>query len=171
VAYCASHPLHPIKKPLEFCKDKHMKEALFTIKGKVMEGETTEGAKDRKWWSYLVFDPETQNMIGYVKNKPFTGVKKLRTEWWIFDPADRAIGKIYNSTEKNIAQRFVPFGHHLVAQEICLEIDGKVIAKVNQKIRLGKDYWDIDCKDMPEDLDKRLLFTALLEAISMEETW
>jgi uncharacterized protein YxjI len=141
-----------LKEDIRIYSDESMNNELFQIKQQQIADV---------WGNFAVFDPNTNAPLGYLKRKALMS-RFVRDEWEILDTAQQPIGKMYeSSTGLGLARKYMP-GGGLIPEKITLEVKGKAVAKINQKFKIIGDIWEIDYRDVPSVLDRRVLLSCIL---------
>ncbi len=114
------------------------------------------------WGNFGVIDSATNAHLGYIKRKALmSGFIKDESE--IYNAANQQIGRIYESTGRGLARKYVPFGvGKLIPEKTTLELYGRSVAEINQKFKIIGDIWELNCQNVPQELDRRILLSCIL---------
>lgn len=140
-----------LKEDIRIYSDENMNDELFTIKQKqIMD----------MWGTFAVIDTHTNTELGYIKRNIMSELG--RDSYEIYSIDNQLIGKIYESSlGRGLARKYVP-GGALMPEKMTLELNGQPVAEINQKFKIIGDIWEMDCQNVPSDLDRRVLLTCLL---------
>jgi len=129
-----------------------MVQELFTIK--------QEQILDA-WGKFAVFDSATNTKLGYIKRDVLSSAF-AKDSWEIYTNNDQMIGKISEtSTGRALARKYMP-GGGLVPEQMTIDLNGVPVAEVNQQFKMIGDIWDMTCKQVPPDFDRRVLLACML---------
>ena len=84
--------------------------------------------------NYAVIDSYTNANLGYLK--------RIKKEWVIYNTYQQPIGKI------DLAR----------AGKYVLELEGRPMAEINKKSQI----WEINCLNIPDEFDRRILLSCIL---------
>ena len=145
--------LFKLKEDIRIYSDESMSQELFRIgQQQIMD----------MWGNFAVVDSHTNNILGYIKRKALMS-GFVKDEWEIYNAANQQIGRIYEETGRGLARKYTPFGvGKLIPEKTTLEIYGKPVAEINQKFKIIGDIWELDCQNVPPELDRRILLSCIL---------
>ena len=112
------------------------------------------------WGTFQVIDSPTQQVVGTFKRNgllSFIGT----TEWEIFDAYGRLIGNIKQDVKDFMLERYIPI-MNFMPQKLDLAFEGRRIARIKQGVKLMGDKWEVNCRDIPEHFDRRVLIASIL---------
>ena len=140
-----------LKEDIRVYSDENMSSELFSIKQQQIADA---------WGKFAVVDPSTDYHLGYFKRKGLMS-GFVKDEWDIYDADEQPIGKISESSGRGLARKYIP-GGGLIPETITLEIRGEPVAEIKQKFKIIGDIWEVDCQNVPSDLDRRVLLSCIL---------
>ena len=140
-----------LKEDIRVYSDENMSNELFSIKQQQISDA---------WGKFAVVDPGTNDHLGYFKRKGLMS-GFVKDEWDIYDADDHPLGKISESSGRGLARKYIP-GGALIPETITLEIRGEPVAEIKQKFKIIGDIWEVDCQNVPSDLDHRVLLSCML---------
>lgn len=112
------------------------------------------------WGKFAVIDSASDRVLGYIKRKALKS-GFLWDEWEIYDANENLIGRVEESKGLGLVRKYVP-GGALVPEKMKVKLDGREVAEINQKFKIIGDIWELRCKDLPEDFDRRVLLAGLI---------
>ncbi|MEW6069460.1 MAG: hypothetical protein AB1485_02470 [Candidatus Thermoplasmatota archaeon] len=140
-----------LKEDIRIHSDENMTTELFCIK--------QEQIMDI-WGNFAVFDSQTNTPLGYIKRKAIeSGL--IRDEWEIRDANQQPIGRIYEEVGMGLARKYLP-GGGLIPEKVILELQGKPVTEIKQQFKIIGDIWEMDCTNVPPELDRRVLLSCIL---------
>ncbi len=140
-----------LKEDIRIYSDENMTHELFRIgQQQIMD----------MWGNFAVVDSITGAHLGYVKRKALKS-GFIKDEWDLHNAANQQIGKIYEGTGRGLARKYIP-GGKLIPEKVTLEIGGKPVAEIKQKFKIIGDIWELDCRKVPQDLDRRVVLSCIL---------
>jgi uncharacterized protein YxjI len=140
-----------LKEDIRIYSDESMNDELFCIKQKqIMD----------VWGTFAVIDSHTNQKIGYIKRGFLSEFG--RDAWEVQNANQQVIGRIFEqSLGRALTRKYVP-GGGLVPEKMTLELDGKPVAEINQQFKIIGDIWDMNCLQVPQDFDRRVLLSCML---------
>ncbi len=140
-----------LKEDIRIFSDESMNQELFNIK--------QEQIFDA-WGSFAISDSVYNTTIGYIRRGFLSELG--RDAWEIQDANKRPIGRIFEqSLGRALARKFMP-GGGLVPEKMQIELNGEIIAEVNQKFKIIGDIWEMNIFKLPENVDRRVLIATML---------
>ena len=150
---------------LGFCKQK-----LFKLKEDIRiysdENESQELFRIKQeqildvWGKFAVIDSSTNTKLGYVKRNIISAF--VKDTWELYTTSDQLVGRIVeSSTGRALARKFMP-GGALVPEKMILEMDGQVLANIDQDFKIIGDIWEMNCQMVPSNFDRRVLISCIL---------
>ena len=140
-----------LKEDIRIFSDESMTQELFNIK--------QEQIFDA-WGSFAISDSMHPSNIGYIRRGFLSELG--RDAWELQDANRRPIGRIFEqSLGRALARKYMP-GGGLVPEKMQIELNGNIIAEVNQKFKIIGDIWDMNIFKLPENVDRRILIAAML---------
>jgi uncharacterized protein YxjI len=110
--------------------------------------------------NFAVIDSANNVIIGYVQRDVWSVVG--RDTWDIQNAYKQSIGKI---TEKSLGRaltrKYMPMGG-LVPEKMQVELNGQVVAELNQDFKVIGDIWNLICYSVPADFDRRVLIACMI---------
>jgi len=85
----------------------------------------------------------------------------IRDEWEVYDENEHLVGGIYESLGRGLARKFVP-GGALIPEKMVFKLNGKDVARIDQKFKIIGDIWTLQCLNIPKDFDRRVLISCLI---------
>ena len=143
--------LFKLKEDIRIYSDESESSELFCIKQQqIMDA----------WGKFSVIDSLTNAEIGYVKRNIISAF--IKDTWEIYTISDQLVGRVVeSSTGRALARKFMP-GGALVPEKMVLEMDGQIMANINQDFKIIGDIWEMDCQRMPPNFDRRVLIACIL---------
>lgn len=143
--------LFRLKEDIRIYSDENESQELFCIK--------QEQIIDA-WGKFSVIDSATNTKLGYVKRNIISAF--VKDTWEIYTTSDQLVGRVVeSSTGRALARKFMP-GGALVPEKMILEMDGQVLANIDQDFKIIGDVWDMNCQMVPPNFDRRVLITCIL---------
>lgn len=146
----AKQKLFKIKEKIPIYSDESMKNELFRIQ--------QEQIMD-VWGTFTVIDSASNTHIGKLKRKISSAI--VADEYLILDLNGQQIGRIFESSGRGLARKYVP-GGSLVPEHVAVEFYGQQVAEIKQKFKIIGDIWEVDCSRMPPSFDRRMLLACML---------
>lgn len=112
------------------------------------------------WGTFAVVDSRSNTNLGYIKRKALSS-SFIRDEWEIYDAYNRLIGGIYESTGRGLARKYLP-GGSLIPEKVTWQLHGQPVAEINQQFKIIGDIWEMNCINVPQYLDRRVLLSCIL---------
>lgn len=142
--------LFKLKEDIRIYSDESLSQELFSIKQQqIMD----------MWGKFAVVDSSNMH-LGYIRRKALMS-GFIRDEWEVYDANEQLIGGIYESMGRGLARKFVP-GGKLIPEKMIFKLDGKDVAKIDQKFKIIGDIWTLQCLNLPENFDRRVLLSCLI---------
>ena len=142
--------LFKLKEDIRIYSDESMSQELFSIKQQqIMD----------MWGKFAVID-SSQNILGYIRRKALMS-GFIRDEWEVYDENEHLVGGIYESLGRGLARKFVP-GGALIPEKMVFKLNGKDVARIDQKFKIIGDIWTLQCLNIPKDFDRRVLISCLI---------
>ena len=143
--------LFKLKEDIRIYTDESMSQELFQIK--------QEQILDA-WGKFNVNDLATNTTLGYIKRHIISAF--VKDTWELYTVSDQLVGKIEESSAgRALARKYLP-GGALVPEKMELQIDGHVLANINQEFKIIGDIWEMDCDRIPQSFDRRVLIACVL---------
>jgi len=150
---------------LGFCKQK-----LFKLKEDIRiytdESATTELFRIKQeqimdvWGNFAVIDSKNDTKMGYVKRNIISAF--VKDTWEIYTTSNQMVGKIEEkSTGHALARKYMP-GGGLIPEKMHLEMNGQILADINQDFKIIGDIWTMNCHLVPPNFDRRVLLACML---------
>jgi uncharacterized protein YxjI len=143
--------LFRLKEDIRIYSDERMNYELFRIKQQQILDI---------WGTFAVVDSSTNFNLGYIKRKALKSAF-VKDEWEVYDANNQLVGGIYESTGRGLARKYVP-GGKLIPEKMTFQLQGKPVAKIDQKFKIIGDIWDLNCTNVPPEFDRRVLLSCLL---------
>lgn len=143
--------LFRIKEDVRVFTDESMRTELFRIQQQQIINV---------WGNFAILDSATNALLGFVRRKGLASTF-VADEWEIYDPAQRLIGAIRESTGRGLARKWIP-GGALIPETMTLELGGVPVAQFNQQFKVIGDIWEIHCAAVPANFDRRVLLGAAI---------
>lgn len=141
-----------LKEDIRIYSDESMSNELFCIKQQQIVDI---------WGNFAVVDSQTNTHLGYVKRKALVS-GFIRDEWEVYNANRQLIGGIYEtSMARGLARKYLP-GGALIPEKMTLELQGRPVAEINQKFKIIGDIWEVNCRAVPPDFDRRVLIACML---------
>lgn len=112
------------------------------------------------WGTFAVVDSGTNASLGYIKRKALMSAFAW-DEWDIFDANNQPIGGIHESKGLGLARKYIP-GGALIPEKMTLKLNGAPVASINQQFKIIGDIWELNCVNVPPQIDRRVLLGALI---------
>lgn len=144
--------LFKLKEDIRIYSDENMNYELFRIMQKQILDITG---------NFAVIDSQTNIQLGFVKRK---GLKStfIKDEWQIFNAANQLVGEISEGTGRGLARKYTGGIGKLIPEKVTLSIQGRPVAEIKQKFKIIGDIWEIDCRNIPQDFDRRVLLACII---------
>ena len=140
-----------LKEDIRIYTDESMKQELFRIKQQQIVD---------LWGNFALIDSATDQIIGYIKRKAAKSTFAW-DEWEMYDANNQLIGKIEESKGRGLMRKYMP-GGKLIPEKMTISLGGKPVAEVNQKFKVIGDIWELNCTNLPSNVDRRPLLGALI---------
>ena len=62
----------------------------------------------------------------------------------------------------NFARNIIPYVGSLIPFKFVLSFNDKIIGEINQKVKVIGDIWEMNCLEVPEKVDRRVLVSCIL---------
>lgn len=143
--------LFKLKEDIRIYTDESMTQELFRIK--------QEQIMD-VWGNFAVIDSSTNNKLGFVKRNIISAF--VKDTWEIYTTSNQMVGKIEEkSTGHALARKYMP-GGALIPEKMHLEMNGQILADINQEFKIIGDIWTMNCQMVPSNFDRRVLLACML---------
>jgi len=141
-----------LKEDIRIYTDESLSQELFCIKQKQILDA---------FGNFGVIDSHTGALLGSIKREWLSSAF-AKDKWEIFNPNNQLIGKIEEtSTGSALARKYLP-GGGLVPEKMTLELNGVPVAEINQSFKIVGDIWEMICKQIPQEFDRRVLLATML---------
>ncbi len=140
-----------LKEDIRIYTDESMKQELFRIK----QQEIID-----LWGNFALIDSATEQPIGYIRRKAAKSTFAW-DEWEMYDANNQLIGKIEESKGRGLMRKYMP-GGKLIPEKMTISLGGRPVAEVNQKFKVIGDIWELNCTNLPPNVDRRPLLGALV---------
>jgi uncharacterized protein YxjI len=143
--------LFKLKEDIRIYTDENEGQELFSIKQEqIMDA----------WGKFAVIDSSTNTKLGYVKRNIISAF--VKDTWEIYTTSDQLVGQVIeSSTGRALARKFMP-GGALVPEQMHLEMNGQILANINQEFKIIGDIWTMNCQMVPSNFDRRVLLACIL---------
>lgn len=112
------------------------------------------------WGNFAVIDSVSNIILGYVKRELWSEVG--RDAWDVQNAYQQTIGRIVEkSLGRALTRKYVPMGG-LLPEKMQLELNGQVVAEINQDFKVIGDIWNLNCFQVPPDFDRRVLLACMI---------
>jgi len=143
--------LFKLKEDIRIYTDENEAQELFSIK--------QEQIVDA-WGKFNVIDTATNTRLGYVKRNIISAF--LKDTWELYTTSDQLVGQVIESSAgRAIARKYLP-GGALVPEKMHLEMNGQILADINQEFKIIGDIWEMNCQMVPPNFDRRVLLSCIL---------
>ncbi|RLF51196.1 MAG: hypothetical protein DRN19_03225 [Thermoplasmata archaeon] len=140
-----------LKEDIRVYTDESMSQEIFRIQ--------QEQIMD-VWGKFAVIDSASDRILGYIKRRALKS-GFLWDEWEVYDANENLMGRVEESKGLGLVRKYVP-GGAIVPEKMKVKVDGREVAEINQKFKIIGDIWELRCKDLPEDFDRRVLLAGLI---------
>ena len=141
-----------LKEDIRIYTDESLTQELFCIKQKQILDA---------FGNFAVLDSNTGALLGSIKREWLSSAFAKDT-WEIFNQNNQLIGKIEEtSTTSALARKYLP-GGGLIPEKMTLKLNGVPVAEINQSFKIIGDIWEMNCKQIPQDFDRRVLLATML---------
>lgn len=140
-----------LKEDIRIYSDENMTNELF----KIGQQQIVD-----MWGKFAVIDSQTNTHLGYIQRKALMS-KFIKDEWDLYNAASQQIGRLYEKAGRGLARKLVP-GGKLIPEKMYLDLYGKQVAEIKQKFKIIGDIWELDCRNVPPALDRRVLLAGML---------
>ncbi len=140
-----------LKEDIRIYTDEKMTRELFQIK----QQEILD-----IWGTFVVIDTASNQILGYIKRKALMSTFAW-DEWDVFDAYNNLIGGIHEEQGRGLARKFIP-GGALIPEKMTLKLQGQPVAEINQQFKIIGDIWELNCVNMPQTFDRRVLLAGLI---------
>ena len=140
-----------LKEDIRVYTDESMSQEIFRIQ--------QEQIMD-VWGKFAVIDSASDRILGYIKRRALKS-GFLWDEWEVYDANENLMGRVEESKGLGLVRKYVP-GGAIVPEKMKVKVDGREVAEINQKFKIIGDIWELKCKDLPEDFDRRVLLAGLI---------
>jgi len=143
--------LFKLKEDIRIYTDENESQELFSIK--------QEQIVDA-WGKFNVVDTATNTQLGYVKRNIISAFVKDTLE--LYTTSGQLVGQVIeSSTGRALARKYLP-GGALVPEKMHLEMNGQILADINQEFKIIGDIWEMNCQMVPPNFDRRVLLSCIL---------
>ena len=112
------------------------------------------------WGNFAVIDSVTNDKLGFVKRNIISAFAK--DKWELYNTSNQMVGKIEEtSTGSALARKYLP-GGALIPEKMHLEMNGQILADINQEFKIIGDIWTMNCQMVPSNFDRRVLLACIL---------
>ena len=143
--------LFKFKEDIRIYTDENESQELFRIKQEqIMDA----------WGNFAVIDSVTNDKLGFVKRNIISAFAK--DKWELYNTSNQMVGKIEEtSTGSALARKYLP-GGALIPEKMHLEMNGQILADINQEFKIIGDIWTMNCQMVPSNFDRRVLLACIL---------
>ena len=100
-------------------------------------------------------------LLGSIKREWLSSAF-AKDKYEIFNQNNQLIGKIEETSAGSaLARKYLP-GGGLIPEKMTLELNGVPVAEINQSFKIIGDIWEMICKQIPQDFDRRVLLATML---------
>lgn len=149
IGFC-KQKLFKLKEDIRIYTDENESQELFRIKQEqIMDA----------WGNFAVID-SNNNKLGFVKRNIISAFAK--DTWELYNTSNQMVGKIEETSTANaIARKYLP-GGALIPEKMHLEMNGQILAEINQEFKIIGDIWTMNCQMVPQNFDRRVLLACIL---------
>ncbi len=140
-----------LKEDIRVYTDEKMKEELFKIKQQQILDI---------WATFAITDSKTNTTVGYIKRKALKS-GFIRDEWEVYNANNQLIGGIYEEKGRGLARKYMP-GGKLIPEKMTFKLNNVPVANIDQKFKVIGDIWNLQCTNLPQDFDRRVLLGCML---------
>ena len=112
------------------------------------------------WGTFAVIDSQTNATLGYIKRKALMSTFAW-DEWDVYDASNQLIGGIHESQGLGLLRKYLP-GGALIPEKMTMKINDIPVAEINQQFKIIGDIWELNCIQIPQTLDRRVLLSGIL---------
>jgi len=144
--------LFKLKEDIRIYTDESQSQELFCIKQKQILDA---------FGNFGVIDSSTGALLGSIKREWLSSAF-AKDKYEIFNQNNQLIGKIEETSAGSaLARKYLP-GGGLIPEKMTLELNGIPVAEINQSFKIIGDIWEMTCKQIPQDFDRRVLLATML---------
>jgi len=144
--------LFKLKEDIRIYTDESQSQELFCIKQKQILDA---------FGNFGVLDSGSGALLGSIK-RDWLSSAFATDKWEIYNPTNQLIGKIEETSAGSaLARKYLP-GGGLIPEKMTLELNGVPVAEINQSFKIIGDIWEMICKQIPPDFDRRVLLATML---------
>lgn len=150
IGFC-KQKLFKLKEDIRIYTDESMTQELFRIK----QQQITDA-----WGNFAVIDSATNEKLGFVKRNIVSAF--VKDTWEVYNNFNQMVGKVEEkSTGHALARKYMP-GGTLVPGKMHLMLNNQSIADVTQEFKIIGDIWTMNCHNVPDNFDRRVLLSCIL---------
>ncbi len=140
-----------LKEDIRIYTDENESQELFCIKQEqIMDA----------WGNFTVIDTFTNEKLGFIKRNIISAF--VKDTWELYNTSNQMVGKIEEkSTASALARKYLP-GGGLIPEKMHLEMNGQILADINQEFKIIGDIWTMNCQMVPSNFDRRVLLACIL---------
>ena len=112
------------------------------------------------WGTFNVIDAESGQILGYIKRK-FLKSTFLADEWGVYDAGNNLIGEIKENAGRGLARKYLP-GGGLIPEKMVMYNGNVPVVEINQKFKIIGDIWEMQCLDVPNYIDRRVILAGVI---------
>jgi len=141
-----------LKEDIRIYTDESLSQELFCIKQKQILDA---------FGNFGVLDSQSGSLLGSIKREWLSSAF-AKDKWEIYNPNNQLIGKIEETSAGSaLARKYLP-GGGLIPEKMTLDLNGVPVAEINQSFKIVGDIWEMICKQIPQDFDRRVLLATML---------
>jgi uncharacterized protein YxjI len=143
--------LFKLKEDIRIYTDESESHELFCIKQEQIVN---------LWGNFAVIDSSTNTKLGFVKRNIISAFAK--DTWEVYTTSKQMVGKVEETSSGNAFARKYGPGGRLIPAKMHLEMDGQILAEINQDLKIVGDIWNMNCQRVPSTFDRRVLLACII---------
>lgn len=148
-----------LKEDIRIYADETLNEELFCIK--------QEQVIDA-WGTFAVIDSKTNSKLGYIKRKALMSAFAW-DEWDVYDANNQLVGGVHESHGRGLLRKYMP-GGALIPEKMTLKFNEIPVAEIDQQFKIIGDIWELNCINIPSNIDRRIVLGGLLLMTMIERS-
>ncbi len=112
------------------------------------------------WGTFSIVDSVSGTCVGKVRRAALSS-GFYKDKYLLLDPQGTQLGEVSERSGRGLARKYVPLGG-LIPEQVIVQFYGREVAEIKQQFKIIGDIWEVDCRGVPVQFDRRVLLGALL---------
>ena len=140
-----------------------IKERIPVFSDESMSNEVFRIQQDQvadAWGTFSVLDSASGICVGKVRRAALSS-GFYKDKYLLLDPQGKEVGSVTERAGRGLARKYIP-GGGLIPEKVIVEFYGREVAEIKQQFKIIGDIWEVDCRGILVQFDRRVLLGAML---------